>query len=104
MKVSQRGFSVVEAFVVIVVIALVGGVGYVAYHRHQTKNASSNKTANQTAQVQPGTAASVDNLVLQDGTDESAIDSKYTSTYQTNAQSTDQAASNVGGAYNESNL
>jgi Tfp pilus assembly protein PilE len=106
MKTSERGFSAVEAIVIVVIIGLVGGAGYVAYHRHHTQGNMASTTSSSTQKVttQPGTTANIDQLTQQDMNDEASVDSKYTSAYQSAAQSSNQAAANVGGAYNESNF
>lgn len=106
MKISQKGFSAVEAVVVLVVVGLIGGVGYVAYH-HQTKNntASTTTTSTQSKVTAPaGTTTNISQITQQDMNDTATIDSKYTNAYQSTAQSTNQAAANVGGAYNEQNF
>ncbi len=42
MKQGQKGFSVVETLVIIIVIAAIGSVGWLVWHRHSSKSPSSN--------------------------------------------------------------
>ena len=60
----------------------------------------------QQAQIVPatGTAANIDTSMAQDANSETTIDNQHITSNQTNAQSTDASASNVGGAYDESNF
>lgn len=105
MKKKQAGFSVVELLLVLVMVALLVGLGYLFYQRRQ-KAATTTTTSTQSQTVAPtaGTTASIDSLTGQDASSESTIDQKHTSGEGTTAQSANSAAANVGGAYNESSL
>jgi prepilin-type N-terminal cleavage/methylation domain-containing protein len=107
MKNKDAGFSVIELLLVIVVIALLVGLGYIFYQRkHKASTASTTTSVVKSQTVAPitGTTSSVDALTKQDAGSESSIDQKHTDNEGTTAQSANQAAANVGGAYNESSL
>lgn len=101
-SIKERGFSAIETVLIVVIVALIGGLGYWVYHQRQTKKT----TASQSVQTAKSSAASdqVDSLLQQDADDESNIDARHESSEQTTAQSADSAASNIGGAYNETNF
>ncbi len=102
MKTSERGFSIVEVVIVLVVLGLIGGVGYATFHK---KDSNKSGTASTSKAVDAnGTTQSTDTILNQEIDDESSVDSSYTSGDVSNAQSANSAASNIGGAYNESNL
>ena len=44
MKANQKGFSVVEIFIVIVVVGLIGTVGWLVYDRQKSKTDNKDKT------------------------------------------------------------
>ncbi|HSX53301.1 MAG TPA: prepilin-type N-terminal cleavage/methylation domain-containing protein [Patescibacteria group bacterium] len=101
----QRGFAMVEALLVIIIIGLVVGVGYwVATQRNSTKSPTSSAIPAGQAAAPVGTAAAIDTLTQQDAQSETAIYTKGDTTDQSNAQSTNSALTNLGGAYNETNL
>jgi len=56
MKVNQKGFSVVEILIVIVVVGLLGAVGWVVYDRQNSKNDSAQSTVQQENQAKQPTA------------------------------------------------
>ena len=104
---NQKGFSAVEVFLVLIVVAAVAGVGYWVVKQHNKTGTSTPATAVSTP-VSPaasaGTASAIDQLISQDAQSEQAIDSKNDSTTQSDATSTNPALNNLGGAYNESNF
>jgi prepilin-type N-terminal cleavage/methylation domain-containing protein len=51
MKTNQKGFSVVEVLLVVAVVGLLGGVGWLVYDRQQSKNDTTQSTASQTSQT-----------------------------------------------------
>lgn len=99
----QQGFSVVAIVLVLAVLATVAGTGYVVYSRTASK---SGDTASQTTTVPASNSptSSIDSITQNDASGESKIDSQYSNSDSTAAQSASPAASNVGGAYNESSL
>lgn len=103
MRKAQEGFTVVEVILVLAVLVVIGGVSYAVLHR-ASRSVASSQTAptSQAPAAAVGTTQSIDNLMAQDAASESAIDTRHTSNDQTNAQSTNGAAANVGGAYDES--
>lgn len=112
MRKSTHGFSVVELLIVIVVLVLAGGAAYFTYQRiHKAATTPSSMassgsnaaitTANTASQ---GTTASIDNLDNQEIDSDNSLTSQFTTTDQSNAQSTNSAATNLGGAYNEASF
>jgi len=107
----NRGFALVEAVLIVLVIAALVGIGaYVVQHRTSTLNSSStgNTSAsnngsgsNSSAVPANGTTASVDALTQADANSESGVDTKADTQAQQDAGSANTAVSNVGGAYNE---
>ena len=103
MHTQVKGFSAVEALVVLVTVGLLGAGGYVMYHRsHNTMGSVGNKVVHSTAPA--GTTQNIDDLTTQDEEDENAIDSAHESSDQSTVESANSAASSIGGAYNESSL
>lgn len=99
MNKAPRGFSAVETLLILALLALVVGVGYFAYHAHYKTTAS---TSGSTTQSASGASPNIDAITSKDTADEeSDVDASYAATQTTAAQSTDQAAANLGGAYNE---
>lgn len=103
---KEAGFSAIEFLLVVVVIGLLAGLGFMFYKRQHKSVTPSSVTVSKTQTVAPtaGTAASIDSLTSQDAASESSIDQKHTSSESTTAQSSNAAAANLGGAYNESSL
>jgi hypothetical protein len=117
MKKIEHGFSHIEGFLVVLVLVVIGGVGYSVIHRSHKVNSETSKPAvttpvSSTTQTTPaaqplstvGTTQGIDSLTAQDAGSESSIDSKHSNSDQTTTQSANGAASNVGGAYNESSI
>ncbi len=100
---SEQGFSAFETTLILVIIVALVGVGYWVYKQNHNKTSTSS-TAPTSAQAvkADGTTRSVDNLAQQDSLKESSINSKYETSEQASAKATNQATSNVGGAYDES--
>jgi hypothetical protein len=108
MKRHQTGFSAIAGLLVIIVISLVGGIGYyvVSQNNKAQKTAvESSGAANSTTYVPAaGTTGSIDSLTAQDAASESKIDDQYGNNDQTAAQSATPAANAIGGSYDESSL
>lgn len=103
---QQQGFAIVEALLVILIIGVMVAVGYWVWKQRGEKSASTTTNIS-TATVSPaneGTTEGIDQLTQLDEKSESDIDQKYGATAQSNATSSSDAASNVGGAYNENSL
>jgi len=99
----QQGFALVESLLIIVIIALIVGVGYwVVTQRNKNNTTATSDSQTTTAKAPEGTTASIDQLTQADSQAEAAIDSKYAANEQTNSTSTNAALKNLGGAYNES--
>lgn len=103
MKTSARGFSAVEASIVILVLLVVAGGGFMLYHRKHTPGGGRVDTL-QTVHAQPGTTGELDQIENGDEQSESNINTTYTKDDQSDASSTDKAAADIGGAYDESSL
>lgn len=68
MKANQKGFSVVEILIVVVIIGLLGAVGWLVYNRQNSSNQSAGKSqSRQSSSAQTDTqTSSSDYLVLAD--------------------------------------
>lgn len=112
MKVSPRedrsaGFAVVEALLILVILAAIVGVGaYVVRQKHNANSTLGSGTGgNSTSTKAPaGTTTSIDQLTQQDAQTEAGVDAAADNSTQQTSTSANGAASNVGGAYNETNL
>ena len=101
MTTTERGFSHIEGLLILVVLVVIGAVGYgVMLHGHTVASVTTPTKTLSTV----GSSQNIDNLTTQDASSESSIDSKYSTSDQTTSQSANNAASNVGGAYDESTL
>lgn len=109
----QSGFTVVEGAILVIVIAVVAGAVFFVHNKNQktaaddaaTTAAVAATTAKATTDANKvGTPSGVDQDNDQETQDAAAINSKYESNEQTNAASTNASASDIGGAYNESNF
>lgn len=89
----------------------IGAVGYLTAHRFMTQSSSSVASTHTTPAAQQqaapaapalGTTASIDSLTAEDASSEASINAKYEQSDQSAAQTTDRAAANVEGAYDES--
>lgn len=103
---KQQGFAIVEALLVILIVGVMVAVGYWVWKQRGEKsaNTSTNSAAATVSPAKEGTTEGIDQLTQLDEKSESDIDQKYGTTAQTNAASSADAASNVGGAYNENSL
>src|SRR5579884_1576898 len=106
---KAAGFAVVEALLIIIIIAAVAGVGlYVMHQKNQANKTLNTTTAATTGSTSPtpaaGTTSSIDQLTKQDSQSETNIDNGADGQVQSNLTGANSDSSNVGGAYNESNL
>ena len=108
-KITNSGFIAIEAFVAVIILVLIIGAGIFVFKKH--KNNSLANTASPLATIpattdvaKVGTTSGVDANSSQEATDEASINTKHASAEQTTAASTKSAATDIGGAYNESNL
>ena len=101
----QGGFAVVEALLVVIIIAAVIGVGYYVLHQKKqaTKLVSQGSTSNAASAPVTGTTASVDQLTQQESQSETAASNSADSQLEANANNAASNTSGVGGAYNEAN-
>jgi len=101
---STAGFAAVETLLLVVILGLVAGVGYwVTTQRHKTTASVTSLTPSTATKAASGTATAIDQLTASDAQAETTISTKHDATTQANAASSNAAASNIGGAYNESN-
>jgi prepilin-type N-terminal cleavage/methylation domain-containing protein len=108
MRKTQAGFTAIEFLIVIVFIAVIGGVGYHIYHdRYKpvslslSNTAAVNTTGSSVPSNVPAAIQNINSLTSQQASSEASIDSQYSSNDQADAQGANAAASNLGGAYNE---
>jgi Tfp pilus assembly protein PilE len=73
-KMNNKGFGAIEAILTVVVISLVGGLGYYLYHQNQTKNKTNN------AQSSTATSTSTEQNLTEDSASQTVTDfyDKYT--------------------------
>lgn len=100
----QQGFAIVETALIIVIIAVIVGVGYWVVKQRNKNNLNSSSSMSNTSKITAaaGTTASIDQLTQSDSKAEAAIDQKYEASEQSAVTSTNTALNNLGGAYNES--
>jgi cytoskeletal protein RodZ len=115
---NDAGFAIIEALLIAVIIGAIAGVGmYVMKQKNAataTINSATTGTSNSTAlstsaSPKPATTAtsttsSISALTQQDAITEKAVDNSTDAATQTNTTSANSAISNVGGAYNATNL
>ena len=102
---NMKGFAVLEAIIILVVIFAIAGIGFYVVNRHHSNTASINSQSSANPiNVKPGTTYSIKQLTTQDAQSEAATESNSDSQTQSNATSIDSAASNVEGAYNATSL
>lgn len=95
---QKQGFTAIHALLVVLIIGVIGAVGYGIYQ----KNHSTSKTVTvKKTVIYSGPTASVDSSLDSEISTESKADAQASASDQSNASSADQAATNVGGAYDE---
>ncbi len=100
MRRFEKGYSTTMAVVAVLVVVAIAAIGYGIYQKnHKTVAAT---VSVQKTTVFTGPTAAVDSANQQELSTESSSDTQATAADQTNSSSSDQAAANVGGAYNES--
>lgn len=98
---GQAGFTVVEAVLLLVLVAGVTGVGvYVAHQKHSANKTLTSSTAS-VGSAPAGTTANVDQLTQQDANTESGVDNLADASYQQSVTGPNSSLSGMGGAYNE---
>ena len=106
MRQTEQGFTVIEGILVIVVLVVIAGVGYATFNVN-SKAATKDQFSSATAPITTASTSSIQNidtLTAQDANNESTIDSTHAVSDQTSAQSSSNAAANVGGSFDESAL
>jgi len=105
---GSNGFAVVEAILVLVIVAGVLGVGAYVYSKHHkaytTANTATTTTASSQAEPLNGTTNSVQQLMQQEAQSETSADSSTDAQNMQTVTNVNSAATNVGGAYNENTL
>lgn len=108
MKQHQDGFTVIAGLLVVIIIGLVGGIGYYVLDQHdkaQKTAIESSGAANSTvAAPAVGTTESIDSMTNLDTASEAKINNQFSVSEQASAESTAPAANAVGGSYDESSL
>jgi predicted metalloprotease len=99
----QAGFAVVEAVLLVVLVAAIVGVGAFVVHQKHTADTTLASTNTSAGNAPTGTTANIDQLTEQDADTESSVDNTADNSYQQAAVGPNASLSNVGGAYNESN-
>jgi len=115
---AEAGFSMIDALLVLVIIGILVGVGAYVYKQNHKNVMSPTAAASTTATTtspgsasstnsstnQTGTTAYINQLTQQEAESESSITSQNDNAESQAALSANSAATNVGGAYNESTL
>lgn len=95
---NQQGGSVAVIILLVLAVLVVGGIGYMVYkNNHKTV-----VTVTKTTATFSGPTAGVDTANDQELNGETAADNQTTTSDQSTASTINQAAGNVGGAYDES--
>lgn len=95
---QKQGFTAIHALLVVLIIGVISAVGYGVYQKNHapSKTVTIKKTV-----IYSGPTGSVDSSLDSEISSEAKADAQAASSDQTNATSADQAATNVGGAYDE---
>ena len=108
-KRSEDGFGAVEGLLVIVLIVIIAGAGILVFKNRKTADSlpqSENAVTTASSQVVDAKKIGTTDGVEQDNSNETAgedsINASHTNSDQQNVASANSAASNIGGAYNES--
>ncbi len=107
---SYDGFSVVETFLILVVIGIIGGAGYWVFTQRKTVKPAANisqssQQVSSTPAIDPkqvGTTTGVNQVTSQELKDEESSDSSSVNGYKSSALSTSTAQNNIGDSFNES--
>lgn len=102
-KQKQAGFAIIEAVLIVVVLALLGGVGYYVVN----KNKPVGETANQapaTSQTASTPTAEVEQSLNQAAELESATEDSSSAAVESEIDAAVDSASNVGDSFNENDL
>jgi prepilin-type N-terminal cleavage/methylation domain-containing protein len=98
-----KGFSVVELLIVVIIVGLIGAGGYIVYSRNANK-AATPSAAPVSSGAPAGSSQHIEDVNTNDQNAEDTIDNNHISSDQSNIQSTNSAAANIGGAYDESSF
>ena len=108
-KNPQDGFGAIEGLLVVVLVIIIAGAGILVVKNRKTANSlpeSENATTTAPSQVVDANKIGTTDGVEQDNnneiTGEDSINASHTNSDQQNVASANSAASNIGGAYNES--
>lgn len=101
---GSAGFALVEAILVVAIIAAIVIVGVYVAGRHNKQPVSDTTMAASGVQAKPGTSASIDQLIAQEESSESADSGSYANAVSQTTTSDNASLASLGGAYNESNL
>lgn len=103
---SQRGFAGLEVMLLIVIVAVIAGIGFWVQRRNGNDKTQTSLSQGSQA-VDPskaGTTEGIDQLMQASVQSEESIDAKNLTSEQADASSTNTAQKNIGGAYDESSL
>jgi uncharacterized protein HemX len=108
-KLGQAGFGAVEGLMILVIIALIGGVGFYVYKQKSNADSKLSSSVTSTPETKSkvtanGTPESVDQMNQQEADTEKSINDKYQNSDKQSVNSANSAVSGVGDSYNESNL
>ncbi len=108
-KLGQAGFGAVEVVLVLVIVSLIGGVGFYVYK--QNNNASSRLSSSKDSSISSktkitanGTPESFDAMSQQEADNEKSINDKYQNSDKQAVNSANSATSSVGDSYDESSF
>lgn len=95
---QKQGFTAIHVLLAVLIVGVIGAVGYGVYQKNHTS--SKTLTVKKTV-IYSGPTSAVDSSLDSELSSEAKADAQASSSDQTNATSADQAATNVGGAYDE---
>ena len=108
-RIDQKGFGVIEVLLAVLIVGAVAGIGvYVVRQRSNTdtllSKTDTTSSVSTAAVPSAGTTASIDQLTQQETQSEVSTDHAGDAQVGLDATSANNAASNVGNAYNEANF
>jgi type II secretory pathway pseudopilin PulG len=106
-KQTQSGFAIIEAVLIVVVLALLGGVGFWVVSKNKTTQQSANQSTVETKkplETAKTPTAAVEQTLTQSIDTETAADDDGAASVENEIDGAINAAATVGDSFNENNL